>query len=87
VVWFGEPIDDSVMAASRDALDCDVCLAVGTSSIVYPAAALITEAASRGAFTAEINPEPTEVANDLDLAIAGRAEVVLDAVERVLSES
>jgi len=45
------------------------------------------EAARRGAFTAEINPEPTEVANDLDLAIAGRAEVVLDAVERVLSES
>jgi NAD-dependent deacetylase len=81
VVWFGEPIDDSVMAASRDALDCDVCLAVGTSSIVYPAAALITEAASRGAFTAEINPEATPASPSVDLALAGRAEEVLDAVE------
>ncbi len=87
VVWFGEPIDPGVLRASLEALDCDVCLVVGTSAVVYPAAGLALEAARRGAFTAEINPEPTEVANDLDLAIAGRAEVVLDAVERVLSES
>ena len=84
VVWFGEPIDAEVMRASLDALDCDVCLVVGTSALVHPAAGLALEAARRGAFTAEINPEPTEVARGLDLAIAGKAEEILDQVERLL---
>jgi NAD-dependent deacetylase len=84
VVWFGEPIDPGVLRASLEALDCDACLIVGTSAVVYPAAGLVLEAARRGAFTAEINPEPTEVASELDLAIAGRAEDVLDKLERLL---
>jgi NAD-dependent deacetylase len=85
VVWFGEPIDPEVMQAALEALDCDVCLVVGTSAVVYPAAGLVLEAGRRGAFTAEINPEPTEVAGELDLAIAGRAEVILDRVEKALT--
>ena len=85
VVWFGEPIDPDVLAAADAALDCDVCLAVGTSALVYPAAGLVTEAGARGAFTAEINPEATAASGGLDLAVAGRAEDVLDAVERRLA--
>jgi NAD-dependent deacetylase len=85
VVWFGEPIDPEVMRAALEALDCDVCLVVGTSAVVYPAAGLVLEAGRRGAFTAEINPEPTELAGELDLAIAGRAEEILDGVELVLT--
>jgi NAD-dependent deacetylase len=85
VVWFGEPIDPEMMRAALEALDCDVCLVVGTSAVVYPAAGLVLEAGRRGAFTAEINPEPTEVAGELDLAIAGRAEEILDEVEKLLA--
>lgn len=85
VVWFGEPIDPEVMRAALEALDCDVCLVVGTSAVVYPAAGLVLEAGRRGAFTAEINPEPTEVAGELDLAIAGRAEEILDELEKLLA--
>ena len=39
IVWFGETLDDEVLDASFKELDsCDLCLVVGTSSIVYPAA-------------------------------------------------
>lgn len=85
VVWFGEPIDPEVMRASLEALDCDMCLIVGTSAVVYPAAGLVLEAARRGAFTAEINPEPTDISGELDLAIAGKAEEVLDQIEKILA--
>jgi NAD-dependent deacetylase len=81
VVWFGEPIDPEVLARSLDALDCDVCVVVGTSGVVYPAAGLADEAQRRGAFTLEINPETTEATERFDVAIQGRAEEVLDLLE------
>ncbi len=85
VVWFGEAIEPGVLAAARAALDCDVCLAIGTSALVHPAAALVSEARSRGAFTAEINPEATPASATVDVAIPGRAEEVLDALEASLT--
>lgn len=87
VVWFGEPIDRSVLEESLAALDCDVCLVVGTSGLVYPAAGLADEARRRGAFTVEINPEPTEATDRFDLSIQGPAEEVLDRLEGRLGES
>ena len=59
-------------------LECDVCVVVGTSAVVYPAAGLADEAQRRGAFTIEINPEPTR---RFDLAIVGRAEEVLEKLQ------
>jgi NAD-dependent protein deacetylase/lipoamidase len=81
VVWFGEPIDRTVLAASLASLDCDVCLVVGTSGVVYPAAGLADEARRGGAFTVEINPEKTEATDRFDLAIQGPAEEVLDRLD------
>lgn len=37
VVWFGESVD-KLEAASAECDKCDLCLVVGTSSVVYPAA-------------------------------------------------
>jgi NAD-dependent deacetylase len=85
VVWFGEAIPPSALEAAEQALDCDVCLIVGTSSVVYPAAGLAAEARSRGAFTVEINPEATPASGEVDLALPGKAEEVLDFVERILN--
>jgi NAD-dependent protein deacetylase/lipoamidase len=87
VVWFGEPIPPEALAAADAALDCDVCVAVGTSALVYPAAGLLEGAASRGAFTAEINPEATPASGRVRVAIPGRAEEVLDRVEARLRPS
>lgn len=84
VVWFGEPIEPSVLAASQGSLDCDVCLVVGTSSLVYPAAGLAREARRRGAFVAVVNPDAGAGAEDADLVLAGGAEDVLDRIEAEL---
>jgi NAD-dependent deacetylase len=84
VVWFGEPIDPEVFERSLAALDCDVCLVVGTSAIVYPAAGFSDEARRRGAFVAEINPESTDASGRVDLAIPAKAEEVLDEIDRLL---
>jgi len=85
VVWFGEPIDPGVLEESLAALDCDVCVVVGTSAVVYPAAGLADEARQRGAFTVEVNPEPSEATPRFDLAIPGKAEDVLDDLETLLT--
>jgi NAD-dependent deacetylase len=82
VVWFGEAIEASVLAQAEKVLDCDVCLVIGTSAVVYPAAGLAFEARRRGAFTVEINPD--SASDEVDLAIAGKAENVLPALARVL---
>jgi NAD-dependent deacetylase len=84
VVWFGEAIPPEALAGARAALDCDLFLAVGTSSLVQPAAGLLEEAGARGAFTVEINPDATPATAAVDLALAGPAEVVLDSVEKEL---
>lgn len=85
VVWFGEAIPSGALTAAYEALDCDVCIAVGTSSLVMPAAGLVDAARGLGAWTAEINPEATPASARVDLAIAGRAEEVLPRVETKLS--
>ncbi len=85
VVWFGEAIDPRVLQASIDALDCDLFFAVGTSSLVYPAAALAQEAKRRGAYTVEINVEATPSSAHLDAALRGPAEDMLDDIESQLS--
>lgn len=84
VVWFGEAIPAPALRAASRATDCDVLLAIGTSSVVYPAAALADEAAARGAFTVEINPEATPASTRVDLVLPAAAEEALDRVERLL---
>ena len=82
VVWFGEPIPPSAARdASRAAAECDVFLTIGTSSLVYPAAGLVQEAARGGAFTAEINPAATDASALVDVAIAAPAEIALPAID------
>lgn len=60
VVWYGESLDPRTLAeAEARLLDADMVWVVGTSSVVYPAAALPAIAAERGTCVVEINPEPT----------------------------
>jgi NAD-dependent deacetylase len=77
VVWFGESLDASDIAAALAACHCDVFLTVGTSALVHPAADLVHEARRRGAFTAEINLDSTPASAAVDVVIRGRAEDIL----------
>ena len=85
VVWFGESLPASALAAAADACSCDVFLTVGTSALVYPAAGLVYEARRRGAFTAEINLEPTPASADVDLAMHGPADQLLPDIAQRLT--
>ena len=82
VVWFGESLDPVIVDRAEAAADCDVFMTIGTSAVVYPAAGLIDIARRRGAYTVEINPEPTPAT--VDLALRGGAEDVLPAIDQEL---
>jgi NAD-dependent deacetylase len=87
VVWFGEQLDPANLEAASQATACDVCLTVGTSAVVYPAAGLIHEARRHGAFTAEINLEATPSSSMVDIAIQGAAETVLPSIDLRLRDA
>jgi len=60
VIWFGESLNSSVMEQTHKELDdCDLCMLIGTSSVVYPAAAFAPDLAARGVPVAEFNMEKT----------------------------
>ncbi len=81
VVWFGEPLPARVLAASQAAAaTCDLLIAIGTSSVVLPAADLIALARSAGARFAEINPQDTVVSRQADITLRMTAGQALPAV-------
>ncbi|XP_069046999.1 NAD-dependent protein deacylase sirtuin-5, mitochondrial isoform X2 [Lepisosteus oculatus] len=60
VVWFGETLDSDILTQVEKELEiCDLCLVVGTSSIVYPAAMFAPQVAARGVPVAEFNTATT----------------------------
>lgn len=78
VVWFGEMLDPLVLEAAFEAARaCDMMLVIGTSSVVYPAAALPHAAKRAGAVVVEINPSPTELTRYADFVLTGGSAEVL----------
>ena len=82
VVLFGEMLPAGVFErAAEAAATCDLCLVVGTSSLVYPAMRLPEIARGAGAYTVEVNPERTPFSAQCDAMIRGRAGEVLPQLE------
>lgn len=74
VVWFGEPLDPSVLDAAFDAATAaDACLVVGTSALVHPAASVATTAARAGAALVEVNAEDTPLSAHATVTLRGAA--------------
>ncbi len=85
IVWFGEALPETAIEQAMDAArSCDLCLAVGTSGVVYPAAAIPQVAARVGAFLIEINPEATPLSAVADLHVRQPAATTLAAVDAAL---
>ncbi|MGK4007460.1 NAD-dependent deacylase [Sorangium sp. So ce1036] len=81
VVWFGEALQASDLAAAADAIDgCDLLLVVGTSAVVYPAAGFVPMARRHGALIAEINVEPSAVTSLCDFVFTGGAGEILPSL-------
>jgi len=86
IVWFGEmPIGmDEIYQALAKA---DFFIAIGTSGHVYPAAGFVHEARLGGAFTIELNLEPSQVESQFDEKKYGLAsEVVPEFVHAFLTK-
>lgn len=72
VVWFGETLHEDVLKQTRHVVaECDLCLVVGTSSIVYPAAMFAQELAYDGVPVAEFNLEPTAASDNFTFHFQG----------------
>jgi NAD-dependent deacetylase len=84
VVWFGESLPaETWQQAEAAAARADVILVVGTSAVVYPAAALATRYNDR-AFVAEINPEETPISSTVDLTARRAAAELLPRIVAAL---
>lgn len=78
VVWFGESLPQSALAAAWSAAEsCGLFLSLGTSGVVEPAASLARLAASAGARTVEINLEETPLSSLMDISIRGATGALL----------
>ena len=88
VVWFGEMIPPPAMTRAFDAAQsCDIFLSVGTSSLVYPAAALAEAAHAAGACVVEINPERTPHSHFAAHLLAGPAGEMLPALLAAVADA
>jgi NAD-dependent deacetylase len=84
IVWFGESLPRSAWSkAEAAASHAEVILVIGTSAVVYPAAALATHY-NASAFVAEINPEETAISGEVDCVLRGTAAETLPAIVEAL---
>lgn len=85
VVWFGEGLDAEVVSHAVAAVErADLLFVVGTSSVVYPVAALPHIARRRGAKVVEVNVEDTPLTGAADAVLRGPAGEVLPRLERAV---
>jgi len=78
VVWFGEDLPRVARyRAEHAAQSCDLCLVVGTSGLVYPAAGLPGIAKDHGARVIVINPQPSALDETADLVLRAPAGACL----------
>jgi NAD-dependent deacetylase len=84
-VAFGEPIPQDVLAiCHREAELCDCMLIIGTSAVVYPAAAFPQRARMRGASLIEVNTDDTPLTHLCDVVLQGPSgEVLPDLMRRI----
>ena len=74
VVWFGEDLPRVArFRADHSAESCDLCLVVGTSGLVYPAAALPGVAKENGARVIVVNPKPSALDETADIVLPAPA--------------
>jgi NAD-dependent deacetylase len=78
VVWFGEALPPLPLQQSLDAAQaCDVCVMVGTSGVVYPAAMIPEQALATGATLIEVNPAPSALSSKCEIVLRGKAHEIL----------
>jgi NAD-dependent deacetylase len=69
-ISFGQAMPERAMARAQAAIEaCDLCVVVGSSLVVYPAAGFPEYAKQRGAALAIVNREPTPLDDLADVVV------------------
>ncbi len=85
IVWFGEH-PQHMYEIENELNACDLFISIGTSGQVYPAAMFVTIAKNSGAYTVEVNLEETNISDNFDEHLVGRAtQKVSELVDHILS--
>ncbi len=80
-ISFGQAMPQEAMEASlRHARTCDLCLVLGSSLVVYPAAAVPAQAVQSGARLLIINRDPTPLDDQADLVMHDTVGQVLPLI-------
>ncbi len=87
-VFFGEPIPSYALSrAYEESQQSEVMLVIGTSAVVYPAAAMPGVAKEAGAQVIEINPEHTDLTGAVsDFIIQDKAGVAIPKIVQVIKD-
>lgn len=85
-ISFGQPMPEAAMVQATDlARNCDLCLVLGSSLVVYPAAGIPMLARTNGARLVIINREPTDLDHMADLVIHDDlGPIIAAAVDRIM---
>jgi NAD-dependent deacetylase len=84
IVWFGE-MPKHISKIEELLNDADLFVSVGTSGTVYPAAGFVSQAIHHGAYSLELNLEPSSGHNEFDEKHYGLAsELVNQFVDKLL---
>ena len=78
VVWFGEALDDDVLVDAFEAAEAaDLCLVVGTSAVVHPAASIPLATLRAGGAVVEVNPDETALSTVAAVTLRGPSGDIL----------
>ncbi len=81
VVLLGEALDGPTLASAQSmAARADLCLVIGTTAEVYPAAAIPWTTLHAGGHIIEVNIQATSLTSSASLAVHGKAGEVLPAL-------
>ena len=80
-MWFGESLDPDVLEeAVALASNAGVCLVVGTSALVHPAAGLADLTRRAGGDVIEVNVADTPLTGSATLALRGPAAAIVPEI-------
>lgn len=83
IVWFGESLEPAnIERAFAEASTADVCLVVGTSGVVQPAASMAAVTRRAGGAVIEVNPAETPITSIATVSIRGTAVETVPAILR-----
>ena len=86
-VFFGEPLPAwELSEATTRARNCDLCIVIGSSLVVYPAAFMPQYAVQSGAKLVIINRDPTDLDRSADIRIHESAGETMSKIMAIVKE-